>query len=120
VPGIPELPLVVFFSQYTFDAGSRPMWLVGDATFEPGASRVTFPVFRVSGGQFRGDRLATRERVGQVTLTSRSCNNLAFRYDYSRIGLGVGNRRLQRLYSLETAGYDCRDHEARVAANREP
>jgi hypothetical protein len=118
VGGIPELPLVLFFSQYTFDAESRPLWLVGNAEFQPGATRVTLPVFRVSEGQFRGGKPADRERIGQVTLTSRSCNNVAFRYDYSSLGLGAGSRRLQRLFSLETAGYDCRDYEARVAANR--
>jgi hypothetical protein len=116
--GIPELPLVIFFSQYTFDAETRPLWLVGDAKFEPGATRVTIPVFRVSDGQFRGGKPAVRERIGQVTLTSRNCNDVGFRYDYSGIGLGSGSRRLQRLYSLETAGYDCRDYEARVSANR--
>jgi len=117
VPGTPALPLVVFFSQYTFDAESRPLWLVGNAEFEPGATRVTIPIFRVSDGQFRSSRPADREYIGRVTLTSRSCNDVTFEYDYSRTGLGAGSRRLQRLYSLETAGYDCRDYEARVAAN---
>ena len=116
-PGVPDLPLSAFFSLYTFDAEGQPLWLVGNAEFEPGATRVTIPVFRVSDGQFRGSKRADRERIGQVTLTSRSCNDVTFEYDYSSIGLGTGSRRLQRLYSLETAGYDCRDYEARVAAN---
>ena len=117
-PGIPDLPLVVFFSQYTFDVESRPLWLVGNAEFEPGATQVGIPVFRVSDGQFRGSKPARREAAGSVILVSRSCNDLGFEYDYTALELGAGSRRMQRLYSLETAGYDCRDYEARVAANR--
>jgi len=109
-------PLLIFFSQYTFDAQSRSMWLVGNANFEPGASEVTIPIAKVTDGEFRGSKRATREIVGSVTLTANSCNDIRFDYDYA--GLGSGTRRLQRLFSLETAGYDCRDYEARVAANR--
>lgn len=116
-PGIPELPLVILFSQYTFDAESRPLWLVGNVEFEPGATQVKIPVFRVSDGQFRGRKPAKRELAGGVILTSRSCNDLGFEYDFTTLGLGAGSRRLQRLFSLETAGYDCRDYEARTAAN---
>jgi hypothetical protein len=112
-----DLPLVIFFSQYTFDAESRPLWLVGNAEFEPGTSEVTIPIVKVTNGEFRGSKRAEREIVGSVTLTANSCNDLSFEYDYSSLGLGTGTRRLQRLYSLETAGYDCRDYEARVAAN---
>lgn len=116
-PGIPELPLVIFFSQYTFDAESRPLWLVGNAEFEPGSSEITIAVARVSNGEFRGSRPADRETVGSVTLTSNSCNDLTFDYDYRSLGLGTGSARMQRLFSLETAGYDCRDYDARVEAN---
>lgn len=116
-PGIPELPLVIFFSQYTFDAQSRPLWLVGNAEFEPGASEVTIPILKVTNGEFRGSMPASREIIGSVTLTSNSCNDVRFDYDYSSIGLGTGSRRLQRLFSLETTGYDCRDYAARTAAN---
>jgi hypothetical protein len=55
---------------------------------------------------------------GSVTIASNNCNDLTFEFDCSGIGLGEGARRLQRLYALETAGHDCRDYEARVAANR--
>jgi hypothetical protein len=109
-------PLMIFFSQYTFDAQARPLWLVGNAEFEPGASAVTIPVAKVASGDFRGSKRASREIVGSVTLTSNSCNDIQFAYDYA--DLGAGTRRLQRLFSLETAGYACRDYEARVAANR--
>lgn len=117
-PGVPDLPLSAFFSLYTFDAEGRPLWLVGNAEFEPGATEVQVPVLRVSGGEFRGGKPAQREAVGSVTLRSRSCNDLGLEYDFSGLALGAGNHRLQRLYSLETAGYDCRDYEARTEANR--
>jgi hypothetical protein len=115
--GEPDLPLVMFFSQYTFDSEFRPMWLVGNVEFEPGASEITIPVARVSNGEFRGSKLAERETVGSVTLISRNCNDLTFDYDYSALGLGSGSVRMQRLFSLEIAGYDCRDYDARVEAN---
>ena len=116
-PGVPDLPLVIFFSQYTFGQQSQPLWLVGNTEFEAGASVVTIPVLEVSNGEFRGGKAADRNVIGSVTITSKSCNDLSLEYDYSSIGLGTGTRRLQRLFSLETAGYDCRDYEARVAAN---
>jgi hypothetical protein len=116
-PGVPELPLVIFFSQYTFNEDSEPLWLVGNAEFVPGADSVTVPILQVSNGEFRGSKTAQRQVIGSVTLTSNSCNDLTFQYDYSSIGLGTGSWRLQRLFSLETAGYDCRDYEARVEAN---
>lgn len=114
-PGVPELPLVIFFSQYTFDSEARPMWLVGNVEFEPGNSEITIPIIRVSNGEFRGSQIADREIIGSVTLRSRSCNDLTFDYDYNAIGLGSGTARMQRLFSLEIAGYDCRDYDARVA-----
>jgi hypothetical protein len=117
-PGAPDLPLVIFFSQYTFDAQSQPMWLVGNAQFEPGANTVTIPIMKLGNGEFRGNMAAERQVVGSVTLTSNSCNDITFEYDYDGLGLGQGSKRLQRQFSLETAGYDCRDYQARVAANR--
>ena len=116
--GVPDLPLSAFFSLYTFDAEGRPLWLVGNAEFTPGAEEVLMDVQRVSNGEFRGGKPAERESAGTVTLRSRSCDDLVFDYDYTPLGLGAGTRRLQRLFSLETAGYDCRDYEARTAANR--
>lgn len=116
-PAVPDLPLVMFFSQYTFDADGNPLWLVGNAEFEPGASEVTIPIVQVTNGEFRGSTPADREVIGSVTLSSNSCNDVTFEYDYTGLGLGQGSERLQRLFSLETAGYDCRDYEARVAAN---
>lgn len=117
-PGAPDLPLVIFLTQYTFDTDGNMLWLTGAARFKAGATKVTIPVEKVTNGEFRGGKRAEREVVGSVTITSNSCNDLGFEYDYDILGLGQGVKHLQRIYSLETAGYDCRDYEARVAANR--
>jgi hypothetical protein len=117
-PGVPDLPLSAFFSLYTFEDSGRPLWLVGNTEFAPGTSEVRVTVLRFSDGGFRSAVPGVPEVVGSITLRSRSCNDLGFEYDFSVLGLGAGSRRLQRLYSLETAGYDCRDYEARTAANR--
>lgn len=116
-PGVPDLPLSAFFSLYTFDADGRPLWLVGNAEFAPGAREVQIPVLKVSDGEFRGGKPADREPVGSIALRSNTCNDLGFEYDLSVLSLGSGSRRLQRLFSMETAGYDCRDYEAKKASN---
>ena len=95
------------------------MWLVGNVEFEPGASEVTIPVAIVHDGEFRGSKLAKRHVGGSVTLRSISCNELTFEYDYSALWQGSGSKRMQRLFSLEIAGFDCRDYDARVEANTE-
>jgi hypothetical protein len=75
-------------------------------------------MLRVQGGEFMGDKPASREAAGTVRLTANSCNDITFEFDYAQLGMGSGSHRLERLYSLEIAGYDCRDYQARVAANR--
>ena len=117
-PGHPDVPLVFFFTHYTFDADNRPVWLAGSTEFEPGARSVTLPVMRLANGTFRGDSPADREVIGEVTISANGCDDLGFEYDYAGLGLGAGQARLQRVHSLETAGHDCRDYPARVAANR--
>lgn len=116
--GVPDLPLVAFFSLYTFDDAGRPLWLVGNAEFAPDTDEVQIAVLRFSGGEFRSAGPVVPEVVGSITLRSRGCDELGFEYDFNGLGLGAGSRRLQRLFSLETAGYDCRDYEARMSANR--
>jgi hypothetical protein len=121
VPGIAntaDMPMVIFLAHYTFDEHGHMLWLTGAAGFGPGLTQVKIPIERVTNGEFRGSRRADRETVGSVRITSRSCNDLIFEFDYSGIGLGAGQRRLERLYSMEAAGHDCRDYEAKVAANR--
>ncbi len=114
----PAREMVLFYSHYTFDAQGQMLWLTGSTTFSPGSHQVTLPVIEVSEGEFRGNQPAQRRTIGQVTLTANNCNDIRMDYDFSDLGLGTGSKRLQRLFSLETAGYDCRDYTARVEANR--
>jgi len=114
----PDMPMVVFFAHYTFDEQGQMLWLTGAAEFLPGNRQLTIPIELVTHGEFRGSKRASREVIGSVKLRSRSCNHIEFDYDYSGIGQGTGRHRLERLFSMETAGHDCRDYEARMAANR--
>ena len=111
-----DQPLLMFLSWYTYDAAGDLLWLTGSARFEIGATQVTLPIERVSNGVFLGSKAAERAVVGKATITGNSCNDLTLEYDLSGIGLGTGSARLQRLFSLETAGYTCRDLEARIEA----
>lgn len=114
----PAREMVLFYSHYTFDAQGRMLWLTGSAIFTPGAHQLTIPIDEVSQGSFRSSKPAQRRQAGQVTLTANHCNDITMDYDFSALGLGSGRKRLQRLISLETAGYDCRDYAARVEANQ--
>ncbi|HLF30924.1 MAG TPA: hypothetical protein VI566_07840 [Xanthomonadales bacterium] len=109
-----KLPLLFFLSWYTFDANGGMLWLTGASQFQMGDTEVTVPIVLVTNGEFLGDKTADREVVGSVTITGNNCNDLKFEYVLTDIGLGSGTKRLQRLFSLETAGYTCRDLEARI------
>jgi len=54
--------------------------------------------------------------VGNMTIKGNNCNDLTLQYNLEEIGLGTGSQHLNRLFSLETAGYVCRDLEARMEA----
>jgi len=112
--GLMDTPLVMFLSWYTYDANGDLLWLTGAALFPMGAIEVTIPIELVSNGEFFGSKTAEREVVGAVTISGINCNDLGFDYDLTNLGLGSGNKHLQRLFSLETAGYTCRDLEARI------
>lgn len=112
--GIIDLPLLMFLSWYTYDGDGGMLWLTGAVEFAIGDFEVTVPIERVTNGEFLGNKTADREVVGSVTITANSCNDLSFEYELSDIDLGSGAERLQRLFSLETAGYVCRDLEARI------
>jgi hypothetical protein len=112
-----DFRLLMFLSWYTYDADGELLWLTGAAEFALGATEVAVPIELVTHGQFFGSKTADREVVGSVTITGNNCNDLGFQYDLEDIGLGSGTQNLQRLFSLETAGYVCRDLEARVLEN---
>jgi hypothetical protein len=109
-----QSPLLMFLSWYTYDAEGNLLWLTGAAQFEQGATHVSVPIELVTNGEFLGTKVADRKVVGNVTLTGNNCNDLGFEYDLNDIALGSGTKRLKRLFSLETAGYTCRDLEARI------
>jgi hypothetical protein len=105
--------LFVFLSWYTYDAGGNMLWLTGAAPFAAGESQVTVPLFLVEGGQFMGSKSASRTNAGSVTITGNNCNDLGFDFDLAAIGLGSGSTHLKRIFSMELAGYACRDMLAR-------
>jgi hypothetical protein len=113
-----DLPLVLFLAQYSYDSEGNLLWLTGSADFEQGSNDISLDMVRVQNGEFMGDKPASREPAGTVRLVARSCDDITFEFDYAQLGMGSGSYRLQRLYSLETAGYDCRDYAAKVAANQ--
>jgi hypothetical protein len=107
--------LLVFISWFTFDSAGDMLWLTGSARFGQGATEVSVPIERVSGGAFMQNRQADRSVVGTARLKANQCNDLEFDYDLRSLGLDAGTIHLERLYSLEIAGYACRDYWARLA-----
>ncbi len=104
----------VFFSWYTYDADGQPLWLTAGAFHDLGASSVTLPVVLLTGGEFLGDATPEETAVGDAILTAESCGELTLDYDLESIGLGQGSLTLTRSFAVETAGYACRDVQARL------
>lgn len=92
------------------------LWLTGGESFDIGDSQVEIPLVYVTNGDFMGPGPADRSMQGNVILTAVNCNNIRLEYDLTAIGLGTGTRRLERIFSLETQGYACRDAQARIEA----
>jgi hypothetical protein len=112
-----SLDPLMFLSWYTYDNDGNTLWLTGAAQFEIGDTRITIPIELVTNGEFLGTKVADRDVVGSVIITANDCNDLSFHYELNEINLGSGDERLQRVFSLETAGYVCRDLDARIEAN---
>jgi hypothetical protein len=114
--------LVLFLTWYTFDAQGSQLWLAGNVQFPQGASEVVLPLVWVESGEFLGPEPQTgpgespRQQVGELRVKSTGCNALMVDYTLEGLGLGAGHMELQRLEALETAGYPCRDYEARLAS----
>jgi len=104
----------VFLSWYTYDQDGSMLWLTGGKSFAIGDQQVEIPIDYVTGGEFLGSKPAERSIKGAVVLTAVSCNDMRLEYDLTAIGLGAGYRRLERIFSLETQGYACRDFQARI------
>lgn len=104
-----------FLSWYTFDNEGNPLWLTGAGTFGVmGDSGVFLEMELVTNGEFLGSKKATRQPLHEAYLVVESCNRLGFRYDLDELDLGRGAIYLKRVFSLETAGYACRDIQSRL------
>jgi len=109
-----ERELLLFLSWSTFDLDGEPLWLTGAGRYLPGDSKVSLELVLVTDGRFMGSVEATRIAAGTVELTAVSCNRLDVDYDLDPIGLGSSSMQLKRLFSLEIAGYACRDLAAKI------
>jgi hypothetical protein len=114
--------MLVFLSWFTFDSEGQQLWLVGNARFPQGETEVAMSLIQVTQGQFLGPRLdngfgsVPPASVGEIRLRAVSCNALELEYDLVGLDLGEGTLSLQRPAALETAGYPCRDYDARLAS----
>jgi hypothetical protein len=104
----------LFLSWFTFDPDGKPLWLTGGGRYLPGDTKVTLDLTLVTDGKFMASTPATRTAAGTVELTAFSCNRLKLDYDLSPIALGNSSMHLQRLFSLEIAGFACRDRASRL------
>ncbi|MEJ8569177.1 hypothetical protein [Elongatibacter sediminis] len=112
---LPDGTQFLFLSWYTYDADHKLLWLTAGDTYQIGAHSIDLPIELVSNGAFLGNQEAERSVVGSATLTALHCNHLELTYDLTDLGLGTGTVKLQRLFSLETAGYACRNQPEREA-----
>lgn len=101
----------VFLTMFTYLDG-LPIWVVGNADFPVGAASVTVNMWTLDGGQFFTEPLnsypaedVVQEKVGTMRISARHCNVIDAAIDFSESGLGVVNRRFERM--IRIAGYDC-------------
>lgn len=107
---------MLFLSWYTYDKDGGLLWLTAANFHDVAADSVDLEIELVTNGEFLGGKMADREVVGTATLTAESCNELTFTFDLEALGLGSDTVTLSRIFSLETAGYACRDQAARLDA----
>lgn len=107
---------MVFLSWYTFNTDGSTLWLVANNFHDIAADSVELNIQLVENGAFLGKKPVDRTDVGSATMTVESCNEITFEYDLASLGLGVGSITLTRIFSLEIAGYACRDQTARLDA----
>jgi hypothetical protein len=107
---------MIFLSWYTFNVDGTTLWLVANEFHDIATSSVDLNIQLVTDGAFLGDKQVQRTDVGSATLTAESCGEMTFEYDLEALGLGTGTITLTRIFSLEIAGYACRDQTARLDA----
>ncbi len=106
----------VFLSWYTYNTDGSTLWLTAAAFNPVAADSVDLELELVTNGEFLGSKKAQRSVVGSATLTAVSCNELTLTFNLEGLGLGSDTIMLSRIFSLETAGYACRDQTARIDA----
>ena len=107
---------MVFLSWYTFNTDGSLLWFTAAAFHDVAADSVNLDIELVSNGEFLGSKTADREVVGSALLTAESCNEMTFEFDLTGMGLGSETVTLKRIFSLETAGFSCREQTARLDA----
>lgn len=107
---------MMFLSWYTYNTDGSTLWLTSGTFHDIAADSVDVELELVTNGEFLGSKVAERRVVGNATLTAESCNELTLDFNLEELGLGMGSVTLNRIFSLETAGYACRDQTARLDA----
>jgi hypothetical protein len=92
---------VVFLTWYTYFQGQQ-RWIVGNATYNPGDTRVTIPLIVTTGGQFGAAYNPAQVQVsqwGSATVSFTSCSRMRFEwsenagqsglYEYQRLLEGL-------------------------------
>jgi len=108
--------LALLLSQAAFGTDGSTLWLTAGALHDIASDSVDLEFELVTSGEFLGDKIADREIVGSVTLTAENCNELVPDFNLEQLGFGSDTVTLSRIFSLETAGYACRDQIARLDA----
>jgi hypothetical protein len=88
---------VVFLTWYTYFQGQQ-RWIVGNATYTPGATRVTIPLIVTTGGQFGAAYNPAQVQVsnwGTATVSFPSCTRM--RFEWSEAGGQSGLYQYERL-----------------------
>lgn len=95
--------LVVYW--YTRDASGGQVWFNGAAPFEYGATEVTVPLVRTSGGQFGAGydpaQVVVDAEAGTLTVRFDDCDHGTFDYDTA---MGSGSVDVGRLTMADVAG----------------
>lgn len=97
---------VAFLTWYTYFQGQQ-RWIVGNATYAPGATRVTLPLIVTTGGQFGAAYNPAQVQVspwGSATISFPSCSRM--RFEWSNTGGPSGLYSYERLLT-ELDGVAC-------------
>ncbi len=106
----------MFLSWYTYNTDGSNLWLVADTFHDTAEDSVDLNIQLVTSGEFMANVQADRSDVGSATLTAENCNEMTLEYNLESLGLGSGTVTLVRIFSVEMAGFACRDQQSRIDA----